>query len=116
MFKVHQVRLGLATNSSSSHSLIILPPGSVGDQDADGEFGWGNFVCASKEAKRLYAAVQLREVMGNVANDEVAEAITTRWTGIDVSSVGSYAHVDHQSRWSLPVSWDGQTSLLSATS
>lgn len=106
MFTVHQVRLGLATNSSSSHSIIVLPPGSVRDNDVDGEFGWGNFTCASTEAKLLYAGVQLQGVMARIAGDDVAEAVASHWTGVDVPADG---YIDHESQWSFPLTWDGRS-------
>ena len=47
--KIHNVRLGHATNSSSSHS-IIFDPVSKATDDYD-DFGWSFFTLASKEAK-----------------------------------------------------------------
>jgi len=50
--RIHNVRLGLATNSSSSHS-IILGRGlsDVTPECGPEAYGWDNFVLASKEAK-----------------------------------------------------------------
>ena len=47
---IHNLRLGLATNSSSSHSLIFLAKKyPVKDHDInDGEFGWNFFTAASR--------------------------------------------------------------------
>ena len=53
---ISNIRLGFATNSSSTHSIIILP-GQVDDMVWEGEFGWQNFTLASSGAKMLYLAV-----------------------------------------------------------
>lgn len=103
MFTIHQVRLGLATNSSSTHSLILLP-GGASDYQADGEFGWNFFTCASKNAKLRYAAVQLRDTMAQIATSQVAENLAEEWTGVELNG----AYIDHQSSWALPLDWSGQ--------
>lgn len=113
MFTIHQVRLGLATNSSSTHSLIILPGGAE-DNDADeGEFGWNFFTCGSKEAKLRYAATQLRSTMQQVASMDVATTVAEAWTGIKMGDAGEYGYdaeyVDHQSLWTLPLDWEGKS-------
>jgi hypothetical protein len=65
MIKIHNLRAGFATNSSSSHSIILLPDSVVGpvsaayDTDADDDFGWGEFFLASQEAKLRYLAAQI---------------------------------------------------------
>lgn len=105
MFKIHQVRLGLATNSSSSHSLVILP--GACDQDA-GEFGWNYFTAASQEAKGRYAAIQLRDTMRQISTDEVAHAVAEKWTGFSVSEDAYGDYIDHQSLWTLPLDWTGR--------
>lgn len=105
-FKIHQVRLGLATNSSSTHSIIILPGGAT-DNGIDGGFGWDHFTAASEAAKGLYAAIQLRDSLEQMVSDEIAHTVAQAWTGVDLAEPGTYDHyVDHQSRWTLPCSWD----------
>jgi len=112
MFTIHQVRLGLATNSSSMHSLIILPGGAE-DSEANGAYGWDFFTCASKEAKLQYAAIQLRDTMTQVAGSEVAQVVAESWTGTKLGAPDSNGwfdeYVDHQSRWTLPLDWDGKS-------
>ena len=53
--RIHNVRLGFATNSSSTHSLIFLPKAQ--DNYNEGGFGWDNFTLASKEANLDFVAV-----------------------------------------------------------
>lgn len=56
MFKLHKLRLGLACNSSSSHSLIILPDGVKLDDD----WGW-----SIEEEKDRYSDLddEMKEIM-----------------------------------------------------
>ncbi len=64
--KVHNVRFGFATNSSSSHSIIVLRPGHTVDELAndDGgragayEFGWEIFRLTEVEEKTRYVVAQ----------------------------------------------------------
>ena len=55
--KIHNLRLGFACNSSSSHSLIFLP--GCTDNAEGQDFGWQCFTLASSEAKMGYLAQQL---------------------------------------------------------
>ena len=56
--KLHNLRIGFATNSSSSHSVILVPQNSIKDDDVYSEdsYGWEQFVLASPEAKIKYIA------------------------------------------------------------
>jgi len=60
--RIHNIRLGFATNSSGSHSLIYLP-GLTDDLSrlAPGRYEDEPFVLASPEAKLPYVQLQLRE-------------------------------------------------------
>jgi hypothetical protein len=58
--KIENVRIGFASNSSSTHSLVIWPDATDYDWE-EGEFGWGDFRCKSNEAKMLYLGTQLKE-------------------------------------------------------
>lgn len=56
------IRLGFATNSSSSHSILIFKntktvPATRGDT---GEFGWQDFVLSNLKSKMRYAAIDRR--------------------------------------------------------
>ena len=56
--KIENIRLGLATNSSSVHSLIFNLDASSQDWK-EGQFGWDEFCCNCEPSKRLYLAVVL---------------------------------------------------------
>lgn len=60
---IHNFRVGFATNSSSSHSVILLPPDLIGrvgeiDTDASYGYGWDFFRLVSPEQKLRYLAAQ----------------------------------------------------------
>jgi hypothetical protein len=56
--KIHNVRLGFASNSSSAHSLIFLK--DVKDTYNPGmAFGWDNFTLSSRNSKQKYLASTL---------------------------------------------------------
>jgi len=113
--KVHNIRLGFATNSSSSHSIVILADGMrVDDVASDGQdcFGWENFTLASKEEKRRYMAVILKDNFSWLEGrdsyaDDSSDATLERvqeWTGVRLNSE---AYIDHQSSQFLPKNWEG---------
>jgi len=69
---IHNVRRGLATNSSSSHSLVYFREPRSGHEDeteswVDPEFGWNMFKLTTRREKLLYALVTLLQRDG--AND-----------------------------------------------
>lgn len=55
--RIHNVRFGRATNSSSSHSVIFLP--GVTDNPPESYFGRAAFTLASEEWKRRYFRAQI---------------------------------------------------------
>jgi len=74
---VHNVRRGLATNSSSSHSLVYFDeprPDHDSEESVSGvdpEFGWDTFKLTTRREKLMYALVSILQRDG--AND--------RWAG-----------------------------------
>jgi hypothetical protein len=60
MLTIHNVRLGHANNSSSSHSILLLPPGQIAadllqdDLPEEYGFGWSEFIVASPKGKMFY--------------------------------------------------------------
>ena len=103
---VHSVRLGFATNSSSSHSLLLLEPGShLKDRDVEKlRFGGDQFTAASAESRSAYVALHIKYALMELVGEELAILIVKSLTGIDVSD----GYIDHQSVYSLPLARDGR--------
>ena len=103
---VHSVRLGFATNSSSTHSLLLRRPGRrLSDSLVSrNEFGWDPFVASSRRSREAYVALHIKDALRNIVNEETALLVVKSLTGIDVSD----GYVDHQSLYSLPMSRDGR--------
>jgi hypothetical protein len=114
--KIYNVRLGLATNSSSSHSLIFLKEGIKAydyagyhhstdpwentTEERMGEFGWQRFTAASPQAKMRYLGVMLRERLCHELPPTIAEIICKDW--LDNVSTLPDDMIDHQSLHYLP--------------
>lgn len=112
--QILNVRLGLATNSSSAHSLIFLPAGvkaqdymgsrqSIGDGqqlNEIGDFGWQRFTVASREGKLRYLGVLLRDRLGELLPENVANLVLRSW--LDDVHVEEDDYIDHQSWFYLP--------------
>ena len=112
MIKIHNLRLGHATNSSSSHSIVIAPRDyghlpSTEDEGHWGEYnyGWEHFVLADPESKTKYFAVQLFDSLTeNGISADIAKATIRDWIDFDiVSNERDYVGVDHQSQLSFPI-------------
>lgn len=103
--KIHNVRLGFATNSSSSHSIVWLNDVSnVSDDYYPGEFGWDFFTLASRKSKSSYLASLLKNQLYRTVGEQFATQIAAEMFEVDEDAVGS---VDHQSVWGFPVEWFG---------
>lgn len=113
--KVLNLRLGFATNSSSSHSIIVLNTAKeakgIADSPAWDGFGWENFTLTRKADKRKYMATQLGHALGYdpwgegraTDNARIIERMADL-LGYEDFAMPSY--VDHQSVWSFPGTWD----------
>lgn len=99
---VFNARLGHACNSSSSHSIIIIPKGKkmkgVSEQNGAGSFGWDNFVLLDAASKLSYIGHILREAgeQFSLTDQEVSDLLEAS----DVPDDAEY--IDHQSMFSLP--------------
>lgn len=114
--EVYNVRFGLATNSSSSHSLIFLKEGVVAHDHLGyhhstepwentteytmGEFGWQQFTAASPKAKMQYLGVLLRDRFATLLPPNICNLIIRDW--LDGIEVQPDDHIDHQSWHFLP--------------
>ena len=109
---IHNIRLGFATNSSSSHSLVFLR-GCRDDVDGN-EYGWEQFTIASDKSKLDYLGQQLYGCISQEMGSDVAANVVQAWC-TDANGVSRIkrsalegGYVDHQSAWHLPKSWDGK--------
>lgn len=101
MISLHNIRLGHACNSSSTHSIVPLAAllekrGAtvVEDDDTRGhDYGWQRFTLASAHEKLSYLSLQLE--------GRVDEGLREQITGIPCSELAD-GYVDHQSRWGVP--------------
>lgn len=112
--KVHNVRLGFATNSSSSHSIIFAPDMKDIRDDYNGEdgFGWSYFTLASKEAKDEYMTAMLVQNLAASENHFTVDLIQLILKGLglkisqeDQEELEKYGYcigIDHQSLYILP--------------
>lgn len=105
--RVLNVRYGLATNSSSTHSLVFLPPGvRTGSNDADGQtYGWDFFALTDRESKLAYLSQSLAQQLRESMSAPAAAAIARDWTGVEPEADGN---VDHQSTLTFPMDWSGK--------
>jgi len=106
--KFHNVRLGFATNSSSSHSIILNPTLEQDWRDPDGEYGWNNFMLRSLDAKRKYMATQFAMNLTHQGlSSEYAWHITNGLLGdnvLDIEDHDNYG-IDHGSILRLPLQY-----------
>lgn len=101
--KVHNLRVGFATNSSSSHSIVMIPRGQQESTDEYNRFnyGWEEFTLADPESKSAYFVTQLMQNLedGHMQKSEIVHAVnsllSTEYSVDDFSGYG----VDHQSVW-----------------
>jgi hypothetical protein len=100
VIKIHNIRLGHPTNSSSTHSVIILGEPVVDAPPEREAFGWDTFTLSSAASKRAYLAQTLRDAMLKALwDEEVASAVCAAWLGHTPDTDGD---VDHQSLMTLP--------------
>jgi hypothetical protein len=107
---IHNIRYGFATNSSSTHSVIIANKQFRDKYITDQCFGWDHFICASEKSKRQYLGQSLRHCLARVTNldpDDLS-MIASHWAGTEISKDG---YIDHQSTITIPTkfAWDKYT-------
>jgi hypothetical protein len=101
------IRLGKATNSSSTHSILLIPDEEIGkvvtrDRGCEFNFGWEDFILADTESKLRYFAATMVEAMTYMIGKSTAMHIASSLLGVKIfdedDSSGSYSiYVDHQS-------------------
>jgi len=99
---VENVRIGFATNSSSTHSIVFYKPGSKWRDYVPGHsFGWENFILVSQKLKQKYLDVTFRDaILRAVKERDVAEVVVQQLLGRPLDENEEY--VDHQSRIEIP--------------
>lgn len=104
------IRLGHATNSSSTHS-VVFARSHEADFLLEEGFGWDNFVASSPESKVHYLAGQVWSHLGHRLSPQVRLALVDKFvyegSGVpcppQTDEYGEFPHtVDHQSVWALP--------------
>lgn len=103
--QVFNVRAGFATNSSSSHSIVMLAPGTTerDDEYSRFEYGWENFTLSDSDSKTAYLAVQLRMALEKShIPSHTAVQLVNSWLGTQYDAGELEAgYVDHQSVWNI---------------
>jgi len=103
--RIHNIRLGFATNSSSDHSIAFFPNHGLQDREIDGSFGGDDFVAVSDNAKKLYLAAMLRENFNRQFKNwdsQWTRIIIKELLEVDINQVEDM-HMDHQSLITLPL-------------
>lgn len=108
--EILNARLGFATNSSSTHSIIYMPdPDGITDSQIGNGFGWQHFTVISRERKMEYLASCLADSVSSLPSPVAAEIVRNligkEWIGIDPTDL---PYVDHQSRITIPSEWDSR--------
>ena len=97
--KVHNARLGFATNSSSTHSLVFMH-GSATDSGLQGEdFGWEFFTAGSLRTKMRYLGIALRDAIGESLPQSIRDLVVESLCG---ERIGENCYIDHQSMPTMP--------------
>jgi organic radical activating enzyme len=103
---IHNIRKGFANNSSSTHSVLLLPPGidmSNIETTSTSNFGWDTFTVVGDDIKN-YLRATLNSNFPYKLHDDYKSAILNEWCGKrdEACELGD-EYVDHQSCISLPV-------------
>lgn len=102
---IHNIRLGFANNSSSSHSLIFLDAACT---DEWKDFGWDFFTAADDASKRNYLGALVYSNILPLVGEDAAQVIARELTS--TTSVFGYdgVYIDHESVLTLPMDWTGK--------
>lgn len=109
MVTLHNVRLGFANNSSSSHSIVFLKGDLSGIiSDYGPGYGWDFFTCADRASKENYListiACDLEERLGK----ETALIVLSHLLDRDPLDIDADGWVDGQSRLLVPREYRGK--------
>lgn len=101
---IQSSRLGFATNSSSTHSIILLDStvdkNTIEDDYCPSEFGWDSFTCSSQASIINYLESSLlaclKRLYGDSVGELIGESLCKSITNVE------HSYVDHQSELSFP--------------
>lgn len=107
MSQVQSVRYGFATNSSSTHSIIITKEKSTVKDKLSDSFGWDFFTAASDRSKRQYLASIVKHHLDPIVGKCITRDLIKAWLDIDVTDKHQCLGIDHQSMPVMPKTWEG---------
>lgn len=102
---IQNLRLNHANNSSSSHSVLLLPEDGAGvprgraPEYGDQHFGWDHFRLTTLESKAVYLAVVLRQALHRQLGPTHTATLIRELLGVTLQEDAS---IDHQSLFGLP--------------
>lgn len=102
---IKSIRYGLATNSSSTHSIIhnaqLARAKTIDDRVWDSEFGWDFFTAGTKEAKSNYMLQQLKYNIPRVSLEAMKFIGEKKGFSDKIEDIVD-GYIDHQSVISFP--------------
>jgi hypothetical protein len=104
--RIHNIRYGFATNSSSSHSIVLLSTPAPDDgQDTYQEFGWDHFTIGNEENKLAYVGQAVKSNLQSLHNlsQEDAATLAEKYVDLERGKIDPTGYIDHQSVFQLPV-------------
>lgn len=101
--KIHNIRFGFATNSSSSHSIIFDPVNynNYTDDYDDVDFGWDFFTLKTKQAKDEYMRDMLIQNLDHDNFSEIMIDLILKGLNLKERKPDHYG-IDHQSIFYMP--------------
>ena len=100
---ITNIRLGFATNSSSTHSIVIKKPNHKIEDEYDKHyFGWDFFTAASSKAKDRYLGALVFQHLRGYVGWELAKDLCGLW----FKGFNCNVTVDHQSCPLIPRGWE----------
>jgi hypothetical protein len=112
---INRIRKGFATNSSSSHSIVLVKNEKIDDDcsnSEDLEYGWEKFTLSTYRSKKWYFLTAYLQQVGKLYD----EGFIKKWldlTDEDLDYINdqvrndSFYGIDHQSRFLYPVDDSG---------
>lgn len=110
--KFFNIRVGLACNSSSSHSILFLPSKDKSiTTDQNTEFGWDFFTAADTESKNNYLYQLIQSAFQKLVPPSDQKNFYKKFFP-DMDSISTNGYIDHQSVVILPSHLDGTINTL----